>query len=129
MAIKQAGNTLPGMTVRLRESTWKLLEREAKKNGISVNAAIQSRLDRTVLSEIEELRLEQISSQTARKFADALIDYVTGLSKDFQEEIIKLHRHADADRLVSHHQELRLDALQKQLDALQEQLKGLGSNG
>jgi hypothetical protein len=80
-----------GLTIRLRENTWKVLEHDMKKDGLpSINAAIQRRLDRTLIDENIQGIMDQVAEKTAKRCMAELIDYITKLQLDHKNERAEL---------------------------------------
>jgi hypothetical protein len=100
--------------VRMKERLRRDLEVEANRDGISVNAAIERRLNRTLIDDkvmdIIQKVAKETSDYTADRFAKAMFDNILKQSREIAGQFAKVDTRLDQiDRLLSLH-ELILNA-------------------
>jgi hypothetical protein len=111
----------PAMSVRLLDRTYKMLEEDVKRDGLSsMNQAIQRRLDKSMIDQTLRDTVTQTTDEAALKFerenlklANTLIDHMNKLITSANEAIANLRLAQDADRRVSDLQQMLLKELQK----------------
>jgi hypothetical protein len=108
-----------GLSVRLRESTWKLLEDDMKRLGLtSMNQAVQRRLDQSVANESMKVVAELAAQQTALQHTEIIIEHIHKLAGDFAAALDKLSVERDHDRrVVDLHEMLIRQLSQKEKEA------------
>jgi hypothetical protein len=96
--------------VRMKEKLRRQLEVEAKRDGISVNAAIERRLNRTLIDDMIMEIIAKTASTTSKQFADTIGDHLHNLMMDKAGEFARLEDKIDqANRVLNLH-ELILNA-------------------
>jgi hypothetical protein len=96
--------------VRMKEKLRRELEVEAKRDGISVNAAIERRLNRTLIDDKIMGIIAVTASTTSKQFTDAVIAHLNNLMMDKAGELARLENKIDqANRVLNLH-ELILNA-------------------
>jgi hypothetical protein len=78
--------------VRMKEKLRRELEVEAKRDGISVNAAIERRLNRTLIDDKVMDIIAKTASETSKQFVAAIIDHIHNLMRDTAGEIDRINR-------------------------------------
>ena len=92
--------------VRMKEKLRRELEVEAKRDGISVNAAIERRLNRTLIDD----KIRDIIAETSKQFRDAIVDHLHNLMMDKAGEFARLEGKIDQTNRVLNLHELILNA-------------------
>jgi hypothetical protein len=104
MAAKPADTI--GIKVRMKESLRRKLKVEADRDGISVNAAIERRLNRTLIDdgilEIINQVADKVSTETANKLAIQIKDYLE--SRMMAERAALEFKIAQMERVQSLHE-------------------------
>jgi hypothetical protein len=106
MAAKPAETV--AVKVRMKEKLRRELEVEAKRDGISVNAAIERRLNRTLIDDKVIDIITKTSMETSKQFADAIIDHISKLMMDKVGEFARLEDKIDQTNRVLNLHELIL---------------------
>lgn len=86
--------------VRMKEKLRRELEVEAKRDDISVNAAIERRLNRTLIDDKIMGIIEKTASDTSKQFAAAIVDHIHNLMRDTVGEIDRIKRTLDLHEAV-----------------------------
>jgi hypothetical protein len=103
---KKPEHGAPPLSVRLRETTYRMLEDDMKRDKLtSMNAAVQRRLDRTLiddqLHDIISRVAGKVSSETAQQFTSIIRDHIHNLMRDVAGEMqhLRLEREQDMQHL------------------------------
>jgi hypothetical protein len=96
----------PAMSVRLLDHTYKMLQQDMHRDGLpSLNAAIQRRLDRTLIDDhvrdVVNEAARRTSSETAQQFTSIIRDHIDNLMRDVAGEMqhLRLEREQDMQHL------------------------------
>jgi hypothetical protein len=88
-----------GLSVRLRESTWRLLENDMKQYDLtSMNQAVQRRLDESVAKESLVAVAELAAQNTALQHTRIIVDHINNLMSDLAGEMQHLRAEREHDR-------------------------------
>jgi hypothetical protein len=115
----------PPTSIRLHESTYQVLLDDIKRDGLpSMNAAIERRLNRTLIDDKMISIVKATATATASEYSRMIADHIHVLMKDMVEELERLQTQAVTDRRIADMQQARMKDLQLAMQKLGEKING-----
>jgi hypothetical protein len=91
--------------VRIKEKLRRDLEAEAKRDGISVNAAIDRRLNRTLIDDMIMAFINRAAKEAAAEYSKVMAEHISNLMGDVAKEFADIRKaQAQTDRMLSLHE-------------------------